>query len=57
MQVNALFARIPKEAIPVLQQKNFFWIWDEAAGEVRWMTSWDTTEEDIDALMRSLNEM
>ena len=57
MQVNALFARIPKEAITVLQQKNFFWIWDEAAGEVRWMTSWDTTEEDIDALMRSLNEM
>ena len=26
LQVNAIFARIPKAAISVLQEKNFFWI-------------------------------
>jgi len=56
-EVNAIFARIPKEAISVLQEKNFFWIWNEAAGEVRWMTSWDTTEEDIDDFVGLLEEM
>ena len=31
-----------------LQDWNFFWDWDESIGQVRWMTSWDTTEEDVD---------
>ena len=26
-----------------------FYDWDEAAGEVRWMCAWDTTEADVDA--------
>ncbi len=25
-----------------------FYDWDEHTGEVRWMGSWDTTEEDVD---------
>jgi threonine aldolase len=30
-------------------QRDFpFYVWDEHAGEVRWMCSWDTTEEDVD---------
>lgn len=55
-QVNAVFARIPKEVIPVLQEKNFFWIWNEETGEVRWMTAWDTTEEDVEAFTKLLAE-
>jgi threonine aldolase len=47
VQVNGVFAFIPPEIIPSLQEEYFFYIWDEAASEVRWMTSWDTTEEDI----------
>jgi threonine aldolase len=23
-------------------------VWDERIGEVRWMCSWDTTEDDVD---------
>ena len=57
LQVNAIFARIPKAAIPVLQEKNFFWIWNEEIGEVRWMTSWDTTDDDIDAFVSLLSQM
>ena len=25
-----------------------FYVWDERTGEVRWMCSWDTTEDDVD---------
>ena len=47
VQSNAVFAILPKEIIPVLQEAFFFYVWNEAAGEVRWMCSYDTTEEDV----------
>lgn len=47
VQSNAVFARIPKHLIPVLQKEYFFYVWDEASGEVRWMCSFDTKEEDV----------
>jgi threonine aldolase len=42
----------------VLQEHYFFYIWDEETAEVRWMCSYDTTEEDIAgfaSLLRSLS--
>ena len=47
VDANGVFAIVPKELIPRLQQEFFFYTWDENRGEVRWMTSFDTTEEDI----------
>ncbi len=44
---NGVFAIIPKEIIPQLQEKYFFYVWNEFTSEVRWMTSWDTQPEDI----------
>jgi threonine aldolase len=44
---NGVFAIVPKDLIPQLQHEYFFYTWDENRGEVRWMTSFDTTEEDI----------
>ena len=35
-----------------LQKRFRFYFWDEAAGDVRWMCAFDTTEEDVDALRR-----
>jgi threonine aldolase len=49
VQTNAVFAVLPPAVIEPLQREYPFYVWDEAAGEVRWMCSWDTTEEDIDA--------
>ncbi len=49
VQVNGVFARIPPEIIAELQKEFFFYIWNEEASEVRWMTSWDTTADDIAA--------
>ncbi|MDR2562983.1 MAG: low specificity L-threonine aldolase [Prevotellaceae bacterium] len=47
VEANAIFAIIPKEIIKVLQSKYFFYVWNEELSEVRWMTSWDTSEDDV----------
>lgn len=47
VEANGVFAIVPPEIIPQLQEKYFFYMWDEKRSEVRWMTSFDTTEEDI----------
>lgn len=47
VQGNEIFAIIPRDKIQVLQEKCFFYVWDENASEVRWVCSFDTTESDI----------
>lgn len=47
VQSNEIFAIIPREKISTLQEKCFFYVWDENASEVRWVCSFDTTESDI----------
>lgn len=57
VEANGVFAIVPPEIIPQLQGKYFFYMWNEHLSEVRWMTSFDTTEEDIydfTALIKSL---
>lgn len=46
--VNSVFPRLAPEHVAALQDWSFFWVWDEAVGEVRWMTSWATTPDDVD---------
>lgn len=57
VQANAVFAIIPAELIAPLQAKHFFYVWDEARHEVRWMTSFDTSEADVDAFATSVKAM
>ena len=57
VDANGIFAIVPSEITPRLQEEYFFYIWDEQRSEVRWMTSFDTQEEDIlnfAALIKSL---
>ena len=51
VQANAVFAILPRHAIGPLREQFPFYVWDEARDEVRWMCSWDTTEEDIERLV------
>nr|WP_319398406.1 low specificity L-threonine aldolase [uncultured Carboxylicivirga sp.] len=53
---NGIFAIVPEEAIAKLQQEYFFYMWDENRSEVRWMTSFDTQEEDIDGFIELLKQ-
>ena len=57
VQSNGVFARIPKEIIAPLQEEYFFYMWDENTSEARWMTSFDTTEEDIDNFVKLIKKL
>jgi threonine aldolase len=48
VEANAVFAILPPGRAEDLREDWFFYTWDESTGEVRWMCSWDTTEEDVD---------
>lgn len=47
--VNSMYPLLPRDVKKSLQDWSFFWDWDESRSQVRWMTSWDTTEVDVDA--------
>lgn len=47
VQVNSVFVQLPAEVWRQLQQEYFFYDWDEVNDVVRWMCSFDTTEDDI----------
>ncbi len=57
VQINGVFAQLPPEVIPPLKEEYFFYLWNEETYEARWMTSWDTTEDDILGFTRLLKEM
>ena len=54
--VNSLYPTISQPARTALQDWSFFWDWDVAAQQVRWMTAWDTTLEDIEAFGLGVDE-
>jgi threonine aldolase len=52
-EANAVFARLPAAAIPPLQQWSFFWRWP-GDSLVRWMTSFATTESDVERFVEGV---
>ncbi len=57
VDANGVFAIVPPSIIPKLKEQYFFYDWDESRNEVRWMASWDTTEEDIDGFVSLLSSL
>lgn len=59
VDTNGLFVKIPQSIISSLQNKYFFYVFDELESIVRWMCSYDTEIEEIDmfteALKKALN--
>jgi threonine aldolase len=57
VEANAVFARLDTGAIgrllEALPGAHPFYVWDEAESVVRWVCSWDTTEDDVDAFVAS----
>ena len=47
VESNGVFAQIPHHAIEKIKEQYFFYPWIEDENIVRWMCSFDTTEEDI----------
>jgi threonine aldolase len=48
-QANGIFVRLPEGVADGVRSEFFFYDWDAAVREVRWMCSFDTTEDDVDA--------
>jgi len=56
VEANGVFAQIPRAAIAKIKEKYFFYPWIEDEGIVRWMCSFDTTEEDVRDFVRVVAE-
>ncbi|MFJ4923213.1 threonine aldolase family protein [Streptomyces sp. NPDC088725] len=56
VQANAVFARLPYDVVVRLQRRFRFYDWGGRPGDVRWMCSFDTTEDDIDTFLLALKE-
>ena len=57
VEANEVFAILPAQAIEELQQEFFFYVWDEAHSEVRWVCSWDTSEDDVERFVAILKKL
>ncbi|GAB7067755.1 low specificity L-threonine aldolase [Mycobacterium hodleri] len=55
-EANAVFAVLPNDAADRIRERVRFYDWDRAAGQVRWMCSWDTTEADVDGFVTVIRE-
>jgi threonine aldolase len=52
VDANVVFARLPEPALDRLLADlppDTFYVWDPARSEVRWMCSWETSAEEVDA--------
>jgi threonine aldolase len=47
VEANGVFAQLPRAAIEPLQRERKFYVWNAEQSVVRWMCSFDTTEEDV----------
>jgi threonine aldolase len=56
VQANGVFVIMPDRVAESVRQRYFFYPWNEQISEYRLMTSWDTSEEDINEFVRLLRE-
>ncbi|MCX6301645.1 MAG: low specificity L-threonine aldolase [Bacteroidia bacterium] len=56
VQSNGVFIIIPHDVAEKVANQYFFYPWNETSSEYRLMTSWDTTEEDIEEFVRLLRK-
>ncbi|MEP7307385.1 MAG: beta-eliminating lyase-related protein [Acidobacteriota bacterium] len=54
VDANAVFAKIPPAAATILRKRHFFYTWDESESVMRWMCSWDTTQDDVRRFARDV---
>ena len=54
--VNSLFPTIHEPSASQLQEWAFFWDWDLPNHQYRWMTAWDTTQQDIENFAEGVSQ-
>lgn len=53
-QANAVFASLPPGIADRLRERARFYDWDASRGEVRWVCSFDTLQEDVDEFVAAV---
>ncbi|HEX3928466.1 MAG TPA: aminotransferase class I/II-fold pyridoxal phosphate-dependent enzyme [Gemmatimonadales bacterium] len=54
VQSSSVFALLPAAVVERLQRDFHFYVWNDLTGEVRWMTTWATTEADVDEFVAAI---
>jgi len=57
VQTNHVFATLPPEAISRLQKEFYFYVWNPDTHECRFVTSWNTTENDVGDFVAALRRI
>lgn len=55
--VNSLYPTVADHLADKLREVSFFWPWDPPRQTVRWMTSWDTTPQDVELFSAAIVEV
>jgi len=56
-QANGVFAVLSPQMIKALQAKFEFHVWNDETNEVRWMTAFDTREEEVDQFISEIKTL
>jgi threonine aldolase len=51
-----VFPELPEAVANKVMADYRFYVWNQATGQVRWMCSWDTTQEDVDGILTALEK-
>ncbi len=54
VEASAVFADLPRAVSERLQEEFHFYFWNHSHTEVRWMTSWATSEADVDEFVAAI---
>ena len=57
VQTNQLFFTVPASWIPLIQEKIFCYLWEKEKNEIRLITSWNTSDQDIKDLQSAFSEI
>lgn len=57
VETNQIFFTAPASWIPLIQEKIFCYPWDQDKSEIRFITSWNTSEEDVQYVQSILSEV
>jgi threonine aldolase len=54
VESNQIFFTVPNSWIPLIQEKIFCYPWDKEKNEMRFITSWNTSEKDVNIVRSAL---
>jgi len=57
VEANGVFARVSPAHIAAMQERAYFLVWNAESSEVRFMTAWDTTEDDVERFAAAVKEI